>query len=206
MSLFRWVQTITRLAALAAVLLIGADDADIRLVDGLGFGAGGSGAFMSFSFVSAAAAETAITRRAPMSAQAAPQAYPDGSLSGLFKSGGLLGGFAAGFIGSGVLGVLFGRGLFGELDGVASYFGLLCQLALLVLLCWLIWTRWRSADAAGVGARSPRQLADPYLRSRDELQVGSDASAGVEPAIEAKAGKKPLTRSSAVTDADREQE
>jgi predicted lipid-binding transport protein (Tim44 family) len=201
-SSFRWVQTITRLAALAAVLLIGADDADMRLVDALGFGAGGSGA--PLSFVSAAAAETAITRHAP--AQAAPQTYPGGSLNGLFKGGGLLGGFAAGFIGSGLLGLLFGRGLFGELDGVASYFGLLCQLALLVLLCWLIWTRWRSADAAGIAARSPRQLADAYLRSRDELHAGSDASAGADSAIEARAEEKPLSPRSAVTDAGGEQE
>jgi predicted lipid-binding transport protein (Tim44 family) len=143
---------------------MGADDADMRLVDGLSFGAGGSSAFVVFA--SAAAADT-MTGHAP--APAGPQTYPGGSLEGLFKGGGLVGEFAAGFLGSGLLGLLFGRGLIGGLGGVPSYFGLLFQLALLVLLCRLIWTRWRSRDAIGGATLSPRQLADNYLRSRDDL-------------------------------------
>jgi hypothetical protein len=166
----RWIQSFTRLAVLMAALLIGADDADMRLVDGRGSVANGGGALRSL--VSAAAAETAITPQARMAettAEPGPQPYPGGTLTGLFKGGGLLGGFAAGFLGSGVLGLLFGRGLFGELNGPASYCGLLCQLALLFTLCWLIWTRWHGGDLAEASARSPRQLADAYLRSRDDV-------------------------------------
>jgi hypothetical protein len=140
-------------------------------------GASGSGAFIFL--MSAAVAETAVTGQAPMLAQAGPSTYPGGSLTGLFQSGGLLGGFAAGFLGSGLLGVLFGRGLFGELGSAPSYLGLIFQLALLAMLCRLIWTRWNGGDAASFAARSPRQLADPYLRSRDDLHAGLDSPAGL---------------------------
>ncbi len=156
--------------------MIGGDDADLCLANGLSFGTGVTGAFMLLT--SAATAETAITRRAPAIAQAGPQTYPGGSLTGLFQSGGWLGGFAAGFLGSGLLGLLFGRGLIGELGSVSSYLGLIVQLSLLALLGWLIWTRWNSGGAAGAAARSPRQLADPYLRSRDDLHSGRDPSLG----------------------------
>jgi hypothetical protein len=153
-----------------AALLIGADDADVSLADGLSFGAGGIGAFMMLA--SAATAETVVARPIPALAQGGPQTYPGGSLTGLFQSGGWLGSFAAGFLGSGLLGLLFGRGLVGELGSVPSYLGLIVQLALLIALCRLIWTRWSGGGAAGAAVRSPRQLADPYLRSRDDLHSG----------------------------------
>jgi hypothetical protein len=109
------------------------------------------------------------------SAQVYSQIYPTGSLTGLFNSGGFLGRFAAGFLGSGVLGLLFGRGLVGDLSGVPSYLGLACQLALLSGLGWLIWTRWRGGATPRRVALSPRQLADGYLRSRDDLHSGSNS-------------------------------
>jgi predicted lipid-binding transport protein (Tim44 family) len=173
----RWVQTFTRLAALMVALLVGSDDAEVRVVDGMRLGDEWRLGDVAFgSLVTSAAAETATTRQAQIDPETGSPAYPGGSLTGLFRGGGLLGGFAAGFLGSGVLGLLFGRGLFGELDGPASYFGLLCQLALLMTLCWLIWTRWNGGDAAEPSARSPRQLADAYLRSRDDLHPGPAAS------------------------------
>jgi hypothetical protein len=173
---FRRVQIVARVAALVAALLIGADETDARLAGGLSFGAG-SGAFMLLA--SAAAVETADSRHAAVAtAQVGSQTYPGGTLSGFFNRGGLVGGFAAGFLGSGLLGLLFGRGLFGGLGSVPSYLGLIFQLAVLAALCRLIWARWRAGDAAGLAALSPRQLADPYLRSRDDLHAGLDRPAG----------------------------
>jgi predicted lipid-binding transport protein (Tim44 family) len=160
---------------MTAALLIGGEEADFSLAEGVGFGASGAGTFMLL--MSAAAAETAVTHHSPMSLQAAAPAYHGGSLSGLFQSGGWLGGFAAGFLGCGLLGLLFGRGLVGQLGSIPSYFGLAFQVALWAMLCRLIWTRWRGGDAAGAGTLSPRQLADPYLRSRDDLHGGRDRSA-----------------------------
>jgi hypothetical protein len=165
----RWLQSVTRLVALAAALLVGADEADARVVGGLNVDA--PAALVRASLV---AADGSWTRRAVSMAQMAPSG---GSLSDLFHRGGLLGGFAAGFLGCGVLGLLFGRGLFGELGGVPSYLGLLFQLTLLLMLCRLIWSRWHQVDLAGVAGLSPRQLADPYLRSRDDVHAGLDSVA-----------------------------
>ena len=174
----RWVQSAVRLAALAVVLLIGADESDARPAGGMSLGPGGSNTFIS-SPVMAAAAGGMVGLAPPMTAQVVPS-YPGGSLSGLFNRGGMLGGFAAGFLGSGLLGLLFGRGLSAGLSGVPSYLGLLFQLTLLVMLCRLIWNRWRSDDALSPAGLSPRQLADPYLRSRDDLYAPVAPSASDE--------------------------
>jgi hypothetical protein len=151
-------------------LLFGADDLDVQATNGLNFTGD------SYAFISLAAAATAVTPRT--AARALTPANSGGTLNGLFSRGGWLGGFAAGFLGSGVLGVLFGRSLIGGLDGVASYIGLLCQIVLLAMLFRLIWTLWRGGDRAGAAALSPRQLADPYLRSRDDLHGGGEAGRG----------------------------
>lgn len=164
----RWLQTVARFVALAAALLVGADEADARAPGGLNVVS--PAGFVRASLV---AAEGGVTRRTAL-AQLPPAG---GSLSDLFHRGGLLGGFAAGFLGSGVLGLLFGRGLFGGLGGVASYLGLFFQLALVVMLGRLIWNRWHGVDFAGVAGLSPRQLADPYLRSRDDAHGGFDPAA-----------------------------
>ena len=113
-------------------------------------------------------------------ATAGSSSYPGGSLGGLFNRPGLLGGFAAGFLGSGVLGLLFGHGLVGELGSVASVLGLVFQLALIALLCRLIWTWWSGRNAPAFAGLSPRQLADPYLRSRHEFLPDIEAPPGAD--------------------------
>ena len=167
----RWLQTVARLVALTAALLVSADEADARVDSGLNVAS--PAALVRTSLV---AADGGLTRRAAL-AQLPPAG---GSLSDFFRRGGLLGGFAAGFLGSGLLGLAFGRGLFGGLGGVPSYLGLLFQLALIVMLCRLIWSRWHHVDFAGVAGLSPRQLADPYLRSRDEVHADFDSAAASE--------------------------
>ena len=174
----RWVQSAVRLAALAVVLLIGADESDARPADGMSLGSGKSNTFVS-SGVMAVAVGGGATLTPRMTAQVVPS-YPGGSLAGLFNRGGMLGGFAAGFLGSGLLGLLLGRGLSAGLGGVPSYLGLIFQLALLVMLGRLIWTRWRSDDPLSPAGLSPRQLADPYLRSRDDLYASIDPSTSDE--------------------------
>ena len=167
----RWLQTVARFVALTAALLVGADEADARVVGGLNVTSPAA-----LARTGLVAADGGVIRRAAL-AQLPPSG---GSLSDLFRRGGLLGGFAAGFLGSGLLGLLFGRGLFGGLGGVPSYLGLLFQLALVVMLCRLIWSRWHRVDFAGIAGLSPRQLADPYLRSRDDVHAGLDSGATAE--------------------------
>jgi len=165
----RWLQTLARIVALTATLLVGADEADARVGGSLDVALPDAPIRTSL-----AAADGGLVHRTAVAQLPAP----GGSLSDLFHRGGLLGGFAAGFLGSGVLGLLFGRGLFGGLSGVPSYLGLLFQLALIVMLGRLIWSRWHGVDFAGVAGLSPRQLADPYLRSRDDVHAGLDSVAG----------------------------
>jgi len=188
----RWTQSVLRLAALAVLLLVGVEESDARPGDGFTVGPAESNIFISSPAIVAAANRT-VGFAPRMTAQVVPS-YPGGSLSGLFNRGGMLGGFAAGFLGAGFLGLLFGRGLFAGLNGVPSYLGLFFQLALLVMLCRLIWTRWRSGDALSPAGLSPRQLADPYLRSRDDLYAPIDASAGGDDLDQKDLGEEDLTR------------
>jgi hypothetical protein len=163
----RWVQSAARLAVLAAALLLAANDMDVLPA------AGADSNNAAATFHSTIIANWWL--RHVTTAQFLPL-YPDGSLTEFFNRGDWLGGFAAGFLGSGVLGLLFGRGALGGLGGVASYFGLALQLVLLSGLGWLIFTRWRTGNVRGAAARSPRELADAYLRSRDDLHAGLDSS------------------------------
>jgi predicted lipid-binding transport protein (Tim44 family) len=172
------------LAALAAAVLIAPDGAEAQLAGAPGFGAAPLSALTSLPSAATETPERSESNLGPepsssdrraLAAQVRPETFPVGSLSGLFNRGGLLGGFAAGFLGCGLFGMLFGRGLFGGLGGAPSYCGLFVQLALVAMLCWLIWTRWRGGESADLAALSPRQLADPYLRSRDDLRARFDA-------------------------------
>jgi predicted lipid-binding transport protein (Tim44 family) len=80
--------------------------------------------------------------------------------SGLFNRPGLLGGLAAGFLGAGLLGLLFGHGLFGGLGGFASMFGLLLQIALIVIVARLIWVWFqRREQPAYAGTTNLRDTA-----------------------------------------------
>ena len=181
-----WVQAVARLAALTVVVLIGADEGDARPADGVDLDRGEFSSFAA-SPVMVAAGNRADALALRMTAQVVPPSFQGGSLNGLFNRGGMLGGFAAGFLGSGVLGLLFGRGLINGLGGVPSYLGLIFQVALLLMLARLIWTRWRSDDALSPAGLSPRQLADPYLRSRDDLHAPIDPSVGDDELAEADA-------------------
>jgi predicted lipid-binding transport protein (Tim44 family) len=98
-----------------------------------------------------------------------------GSLGVLYTRRGLVGGFAAGFLGAGFLGLFFGHGMFTGLNSAAAIFGLLFQLSLVVLLCRLIWTWWGGRNQPAFTGLSPRQLADPYLRTRHEPPPGEAA-------------------------------
>jgi predicted lipid-binding transport protein (Tim44 family) len=80
-------------------------------------------------------------------------------LGGLFNRPGLLGGLAAGFLGAGLLGLLFGHGLLGGLGGIASMFGLLLQIGLVVIVASLLWRWWqRRQQPAVAGGPSLRDI------------------------------------------------
>jgi len=175
LSSTQWLRSFAAFAAMAVAIMIWSEDADARLPREASLSGTSARDFMA-----PPVATSAPVRMAALDHVSAGQ--QSGSLGGLFNRPGLLGGFAAGFLGAGMLGLLFGHGLFGGLNGVASFLGLLFQLALVVLLCRLIWTWWSGRNLPAFSGLSPRQLADPYLRSRHEWLPGNGASP--EPAFQ----------------------
>jgi predicted lipid-binding transport protein (Tim44 family) len=124
-------------------------------------------------------------------AQAGSPATHSGSLNGLSNRHDTFGGFAAGFLGAGFLGLVFGHGMFGALGGMASLFGLLFQFALVALLGWLVWMQFRRYQAAAYVGLSPRQQAEPYLRSRNEVLPGVYPLGGQETASDGETMARP---------------
>jgi len=162
------------LAALAAAVLVWTDEADSRPAGALSLGRSGARLFMSPArAVTSPKAVVALDRSLSPAGGHPPSG--GGSLDGLFTRPGLLGAFAGGFLGAGLLGVLFGQGLFGGLGSAASFLGLLFQLVLLALLARLIWVWWHGRHAPAFAGLSPRQLADAYTSSRDEMLAGLGA-------------------------------
>lgn len=170
-----WLRQLAAFAVIVVALLIWCGDVDARLK--------GESSFIRSALPSyvASASFVASPPVAKKYVVAAALDHPSpgtqsGSLGGLFNRPGLLGGFASGFLGAGFLGVFFGHGVFGGLNGIASCLGLVLQLALVAMLCRLIWTWWTGRNEPPFIGLSPRQLADPYLRTRQELLPGGASS------------------------------
>jgi predicted lipid-binding transport protein (Tim44 family) len=154
------------LAALAMLAFV-ASEADARAGGGRSSGSRGTNTFSA-----PPATRTAPNTAAPMersmtqpgqpgalSRQATPAGQPGGMFGGLFNRPGLLGGLAAGFLGAGLLGLLFGHGLLGGLGGIASLFGLLLQIGLVVIVASLLWRWWqRRQQPATAGGPSLRDI------------------------------------------------
>src|SRR5499426_705413 len=157
------------LAALATFAFI-ATEADARVGGNRSSGSRGTQTYSAPPSTrtapnTAAPMERSMTRPGQPGAvgrQAAPAAQP----GGFFNRPGLLGGLAAGFLGAGLIGLLFGHGLFGGLGGLASIFGLLLQIGLVVIVARLLWTWWQRRS-------QPALAGGPSLRN-----AGSDSRSG----------------------------
>src|SRR5262247_706863 len=157
------------LAALATFAFI-ATEADARVGGNRSSGSRGTQTYSAPPSTrtapnTAAPMERSMTRPGQPGAvgrQAAPAAQP----GGFFNRPGLLGGLAAGFLGAGLIGLLFGHGLFGGLGGLASIFGLLLQIGLVVIVARLLWTWWQRRS-------QPALAGGPSLRD-----AGSDSRSG----------------------------
>jgi hypothetical protein len=160
----QWFRSLAALAVLLLGLLTWSEDGDARAEDGLSLAAQGALGFARLAEFNN-----------PSAADVTQPTYHGGSLGGLFNRPGLIGGFAAGFLGAGVVGILFGHGMIGELTGFPAVLGLLFQLTLLGMLGRLIWSWWRLDGVATVPDLSPRQLADAYERTRNEMLPDIDA-------------------------------
>jgi predicted lipid-binding transport protein (Tim44 family) len=180
----RSLRSLTTFAALGAALLVSSEHADARF-----------GGLRDIRTVALAQVLPQSTPGSPTGrtviAQAGSSATHSGSLNGLSNRHDMFGGFAAGFLGAGFLGLVFGHGMFGALGGMASLLGLLFQFALVALLGWLVWTQFRRYQAAAYVGLSPRQQAEPYLRSRNELLPGVYPLGGQEMAPDGEAISRP---------------
>jgi hypothetical protein len=166
-----WLRQLAAFMALSAALLIWTGEVEARLKS--------QSSFVESSMPSFAALRSPVSPYIVVAALDRPAAgTQSGSLGGLFNRPGLLGGFAAGFLGAGLLGLFFGHGLFGGLSGIASFLGLIFQLALVLMLARLIWRWWTGRNLPAFTGLSPRQLADPYLRSRHQLPLGGAITGG----------------------------
>jgi predicted lipid-binding transport protein (Tim44 family) len=186
----RSLRSLTILAALGVALLVSSEHADARFGGLRDIRAVVSSQMLlvSQSTPGASAGHTVI-------AQAGSPASHSGSLNGLSNRHDIFGGFAAGFLGAGFLGLVFGHGMFGTLGGMASLLGLLFQFALVAFLGWLIWMQFRRYQAGAYVGLSPRQQAEPYLRSRNELLPGVYPLGGQETPSDGETIARPATPS-----------
>jgi len=169
-SHIRWLRQLAAFAAFAAALSLWTDNVDASLKGLSSFVRSPVPSFVRSPPVSPYVVVAALDHPSP--------GTQSGSLGGLYNRPGLVGGFAAGFLGAGLLGLFFGHGVFTGLNSVPAVFGLMFQVALVVLLCRLIWIWWSGRNEPAFTGLSSRQLADPYLRSRHEHPPGEAIAPG----------------------------
>jgi len=131
------------LFAILTALVLVASDADARAGRGIGLGSRGSRSFTTTApTATAPTGGSSLNRTMAQPGQTTGVRSP-GLFGGYFNRPGLFGGLLGGFLGAGLLGLLFGHGLFGGMGGLASVFGLLLQIILVVFVARLIWGWWQ---------------------------------------------------------------
>jgi predicted lipid-binding transport protein (Tim44 family) len=174
----------TRLTAVvAAALTVGVlmSAADARVGGGGSMGSRGSRTFSAppptSTAPSVAPMQRTVTQPTRPGAPNTVGAAPAGG--GFFSRPGLLGGLAAGFLGAGLFGMLFGHGLFGGLGGLASFFGLILQIGLVVLIGGFLWKMWQRRQQQPAYAGGP--AGSPMLREAGGSGFGVAPGGGGAP-------------------------
>ena len=158
-SMFRYV--LYGLAAVA-VMVLAVAEADAARRSG-GFGSRGDRTYSP-----PAATQTAPNAASPINRSATQPQRPGAqgaattgaAKGGLFNRPGLMGGLMAGFLGAGLLGLLMGNGLLGGLGGIASFLGLLLQVAIVVIVARLLWNWWQRRNAPGYASAGGPAMRD----------------------------------------------
>lgn len=171
----------TRLTAVvAAALTVGVlmSAADARVGGGGSMGSRGSRTFSAppptSTAPSVAPMQRTVTQPTRPGAPNTVGAAPAGG--GFFSRPGLLGGLAAGFLGAGLFGMLFGHGLFGGLGGLASFFGLILQIGLVLIIGGFLWKMWQRRQQQPAYAGGP--TASPMLRDGGGSGFGGSSFGG----------------------------
>ena len=172
------------LAVMTAVFVV-ASDVDARVGGGSSSGSRGGRSFSvppSTSTAPSSARPLERTMTQPGQVGQPGRTASPGLFGGLFNRPGLMGGLFAGLLGAGLFGLLFGHGLFGGLGGIASIFGLLLQIALVVLVARLIWAWWQRRS-------TPAYAGAPMLRGVEPGGPGPASYGGGS----GSAGSSPVT-------------
>jgi predicted lipid-binding transport protein (Tim44 family) len=155
-------------AIVLAVVMIAASAADARPGLGGSFGSRGTRTFTPPPIT-----RTAPNPGAPIERSITQPTRPSPGITrpawsgtgGLLNRPSLFGGLLAGFVGAGLLGLLLGHGLLGGLAGIGSFFGLLLQIALIVIVGRLIWNWWQRRNGYAMAGGAPLRDANPYART-----------------------------------------
>src|SRR6476646_2707139 len=178
------VRAIAVVVSLAVPLAMAISSADARVGGG-----GSSGSRGSRTFSAPPTTSTAPNAAQPMNrtmtqpgspGMAGPAAAGAAAKGGFFNRPGMgmLGGLAAGFLGAGLLGMLFGGGMFGGLGGLASIFGLILQIGLILIVVRLAMSWWqrRHANPAYAGATAAGLGAQRNFRTGTGFGLGSGSA------------------------------
>ncbi len=150
------------LFAILTALVLVASDADARAGRGGSLGSRGTKSFTTAPPTTTAPGGGTTLQRTTAQPSPTSGVRSPGLFGGAFNRPGLFGGLLGGFLGAGLLGLLFGHGLFGGMGGIASVFGLLLQIALVVIV-----------------ARTLRQHATPEMVSYLADDLAQNTSNGV---------------------------
>ena len=160
-----FVKAIAVVLSLALPLVVAISSADARVGGGMSSGSRGGRTFSAPPSTPTAPGTAQPFNRTFTQPGSPGMGAPAPTGGGFFNRPGMgmLGGLAAGFLGAGLLGMLFGGGMFGGLGGMASIFGLILQIGLIILVVRLAMSWWQrrhapasayAGAAAGPGAQS----------------------------------------------------
>lgn len=170
----RWLATLA--VALAAIVLM-ADVADARAGRGGGFGSRGMRSFEPPPVTRTAPREAAPLQRQQAPGQTVNQAQAARPAAAAARTPlASRGGFFGGLLGAGLIGMLLGYGLFGGFGGLASFLGLLLQMAVIagIVVLALRWFQGRSQPV-------PAGPAVPLQRRAQEGPTFRPQGGGAQP-------------------------
>jgi predicted lipid-binding transport protein (Tim44 family) len=175
MTVRRFRPLLALFAILTALVLV-ASDADARAGRGGSLGSRGARSFNTTPPTATAPGGGTTLQRTTAQPSPATGAPSPGLFGGAFNRPGLFGGLLGGFLGAGLLGLLFGHGLFGGMGGIASVFGLLLQIILVVFVARLIWGWWQRRQTPAYAGGPMMHNASPAYESQSGYAGGGAGS------------------------------
>jgi predicted lipid-binding transport protein (Tim44 family) len=167
------------LFAILTALVLVASDADARAGRGISLGSRGTKSFTTAPPTATVPTGGSTLQRTTAQPGPTTGVRSPGLFGGYFNRPGLFGGLLGGFLGAGLLGLLFGHGLFGGMGGIASVFGLLLQIVLVVFVARLIWGWWqRRQMPAYAGGPMMHDASPGYQAQSGSAGAGGSVAGG----------------------------